>query len=138
MWEDALRAMSRPSFDYRQGVRVNFLAESGIDDGGPSREFFDIALREMANDHTIFHGSGNRLSFVHNVKALGKRRFYFAGLFIGVSLSNGGPGFPCLAQPVFQFLQSGQACNVQVEVEDVPDEEIKGKLQDISAYNNLF
>ncbi len=94
IWEDAFRAISRTRFDCRQSVRVEFLREPGIDDGGPKREFFELALREMANDRTLFHGSENRLSFVHNVQALRLRKYYFAGLFVGVSLGNGGAGFP--------------------------------------------
>ncbi len=84
----------------------------------------------MANGRTLFHGSENRLSFVHNVQALRLRKYYFAGLFVGVSLGNGGAGFPCLAKPVLQYLQSGKVSSV--EVKDVPTLEIRQIVRRLS------
>ena len=61
VWTDAIRAMTRSSFNCRKSVRITFVSEEGVDDGGPRREFFHLAIKAMADDHTIFHGPENRL-----------------------------------------------------------------------------
>ena len=40
IWRDAVRAMSRSSFDPSRCVQVTFIGEQAVDDGGPRREFF--------------------------------------------------------------------------------------------------
>ena len=35
MWHDALRAISKPNFDPLLPVRVTFIGEPAVDDGGP-------------------------------------------------------------------------------------------------------
>ena len=103
-----------------------------MDDGGPRREFFHLATKAMADDHTIFHGPENRLSFVHNTQSRVARKFYYSGLLIALSLANGGPAFPCLAECVFKYLCSGgDMSKVHSEVDDIPDLGITQKLRKV-------
>ena len=131
IWRDTLRAFSRSTFDCRKSVHVIFVGEEAADAGGPRREFFHLALEAMANDGQMFHGPSDRRSFVHNMQAVATRRFFYGGMLIALSLANGGPGFPCLAKPVFNYLCYGLGLKVQPEIEDIPDIEIREKLEKV-------
>ena len=71
--------------------------------GGP-RRFFVLALQELAEDSSIFQGPPHGRFFLHNVQALASRKYFYAGMLVAVSLANGGPGLPCLAEAVYEYL----------------------------------
>ena len=47
IWSDALRSLSKASFNPLVPIRVTFIGEAGIDEGGPGREFFSLALSKI-------------------------------------------------------------------------------------------
>ena len=98
IWRDAIRAMSRPTFDPCNCVQVTFIGEEAVDGGGWAQVcFFVLALQELAEDSSIFQGPPHGRFFLHNVQALASRKYFYAGMLVAVSLANGGPGLPCLA-----------------------------------------
>lgn len=131
IWHDALRAISKPAFDPLLPVRVTFIGEPAVDDGGPRREFFSLALMKMSEDTTIFQGSPECRSFVHNMQGVQKRKFFYAGLFVGLSLANGGPGLACLAKTIYSSLCYGLQNGREFHEEEVPCDEIKGQLHEV-------
>ena len=46
LFTDSLRAFSRPTFVVSKMLKVNFIGESAIDDGGPRREYFQLLIHE--------------------------------------------------------------------------------------------
>lgn len=40
IWKDTSRAFKEPGFTPCNGLKVNFIGEAAIDDGGPQRELF--------------------------------------------------------------------------------------------------
>ena len=57
IWRDAIRAMSRPTFDPCKCVQVTFIGEEAVDGGGWAQAcFFVLALQELAEDSSIFRG----------------------------------------------------------------------------------
>ena len=78
-----------------------------MDDGVPSQEFFTLGLMKMSKDTTIFQGPPECRSFVHNLQCLQKITFFYAGLFVGLSLANGGPGLACLVKTIYSYLCYG-------------------------------
>ena len=70
IWRDAIRALSRPTFDPCRRVQVTFVGEEAVDGGGPSREFFALALQELAEDGSIFQGSQHNRFFCTMCKHL--------------------------------------------------------------------
>ena len=133
IWKDTLRAFSRSSFDSQKAVNIIFVGEEAVDAGGPKREFFHLALEALANDGQIFQGPSDRRSFVHNIQAVAHKKFFYAGMLVALSLANGGPGFPCLAESVFNYLCYGLGPKVQPEMKDLPDLEMKGKLEEVTV-----
>ena len=67
----------KPAFNPLFPIRVTFISESAIDEGGPSREFFSLALLKLSEDVSIFHGNANAKLFTHNVQGLKKRLFFY-------------------------------------------------------------
>ncbi len=53
--DGAIRGFSRTSFDPCKPLSVKFVGEDAIDEGGPSREFFRLAVREI-QEMPIFQG----------------------------------------------------------------------------------
>lgn len=133
IWNDTLRAFSRSNFDCHKTMNVTFVGEEAADAGGPKREYFHLALQAMADDGQMFHGPCDRRSFVHNIQGVAKRKFFFAGALVAISLANGGPGFLCMAKAVFNYLCYGLGPMVQPELDDMPDFEIKEKLDRVST-----
>lgn len=131
IWKDAIRAMSRSTFSPRNSIEVTFVGEDAIDDGGVSREFFDLALKEMAADGTILQGPMHSRSFIHNTKGFSERRYYYAGLLVAVSLANGGPGLCCLSEAVFSYLCYGLPLRLELKTEDLTDFELIEKLNKV-------
>ena len=140
VWKDAIRALSKYSFDCHKSVQVTFVGEEAVDEGVPRREFFHLALEEMANDNTIVQGPPTSRSFMHNVQALQDRKYFYAGMLVSVSLANGGPGFTCLSEAVYHYLCYGLEMRVTPTVNDVPDIEMQRKLQRVivPVYKYLY
>ena len=132
-----VRAFSKPSFDCCKYLSVIFVGEEAVDVGGPKREFVHLALEQMANDGQLFQGPPDRHLFVHNVQALASRKFFYAGMLIAFSVANGGPGFPCLAASVFNYLCFGLEWNFTVQMDDLPDADIRAKLEKVYININL-
>ena len=132
---DALRAISQSSFNCHKLVQVIFLGEEAVDEGGPRREFFSLALQAMAESHTLFQGPTDRRSFTHNVQAISTRKFFYAGMLVALSLANGGPGLPCLAEAVYNYFCYGLSARSHPVVEDIPDFEIQERMERVRFYS---
>ena len=53
---DTLRAFSKPTFDVSKSLKVVFVGEPSVDEGGPRREFFQLALKEIFAHSGLFSG----------------------------------------------------------------------------------
>ena len=65
---------------------------------------FSLALLKISEGVSIFHGNANAKLFTHNVQGLKKRLFFMAGMFVALSLANGGPGLSCLSETVYSYV----------------------------------
>ena len=128
IWQDAVRAFSRTSFDPHKCIRITFIGEEAVDDGGPRREFLSLAVQELAEDGNIFQGPQHSRFLVHNVQALASRKFYYAGLLV----ANGGPGLTCLAEALYTYLSSGIHGIFNPDLSLIPDLEIQESLEQVS------
>ena len=62
LFQDALRAFSKPTFNVGKMLKVCFIGEpAAIDDGGPRREFFSLLTREIFRTSGLFSGWPNTL-----------------------------------------------------------------------------
>ena len=63
----------------------------------------------------------NLLRFMHSILLnTQKKDFMHIGWYAGISLVQGGPGFPLLADAVYKYLCTGKTTNIEVDDEDLP------------------
>lgn len=129
IWKDALRAITKPSFTPTNRMRVTFIGEPAVDEGGPRREFFTLALGKMVEDRALFSGPPNCKVFVHNVQGIRNNIFYYAGLFVALSIVNGGAGLECLSETVYNYICHGLTPGkLQCTIDEIPDGRVKDSM----------
>ena len=94
IWEDTLRALRR-NLDLRKVIKVTFLGEPAIDDGGPRHEYLRLLMKTVSQ-HPLLTGTPLHKVMVHNTKALQKQYYHYLGEAIVLSVTQGGPGPLCL------------------------------------------
>lgn len=119
VWKDAKLVLSRKNNVYSGGMRVTFVSEAAVDEGGPRREFFRLALAEVARNNALFYGREQQRVARHNVIELQGNSYFIVGRVIALSLMYGGPPLQFFAAPVAEYLITGAAQTVCIE--DVPD-----------------
>jgi len=140
VWEGAVRGLSRKSFCPENKISVKFCddlgtAEGAVDQGGPKREFFTLALESIMNSQ-IFCGSESNKFLSCNASCRTNEYYFFAGEIIAMSLVHGGPGFRCLAPAVFDSIISDTR-SVSVDVNDVYDFQLKTSLVKMTNCKSL-
>ena len=130
IWEDSLRLFRR--IDASKTLRVTFLGEAGVDDGGPRREYLRLRLLMSAinNQGHLLTGPPSSKVPLHNTLALSNGCFYKIGVFIVLSLSQGGPGPTFFSSCVVDYLFGGTAA-VKACIDDIPDKEVCEKLHKV-------
>lgn len=129
IWSDIKRAFSKPYTNLNLPVRIIFSGEEAVDDGGPRREFFRLAVGAATSDPSLFSPPPSVL--VKNTSALVNKEFLYVGKLIAMSIVQGGPGPASFSQWVYDYLTRGLD-GVQVSVNDIPDATIRDKLNQVS------
>ena len=118
------RAIERKRFTFFKPVVVAFAGEEAVDDGGPTREFFRLLMREIS-EFSIFHGSW----FSHDLGLLASNRYELAGKLVAWSILHGGSGPRCLTSVGYDLQQSVQVILAN-SVDVVNDMEMKNMLKE--------
>ena len=100
LWKDALnRFMS--GLDEKKHIKVTFVGEPAVDQGGPLREFFHLLLCAIGQNNNLFCGDTACRVPLHNMLELSKKTYFYIGMMIATSLVYGGPApkffSPCVA-----------------------------------------
>ena len=106
-------------------IRVTFIGEPAVDEGGPLREFFHLLTTEIARKNLIFCGEDNRRVPQHSITELESRTYYSVGKLLALSLMHGGPAPRFLARTVVDYIVYGVA---QARSFDVPHQAIRDSL----------
>ena len=85
--------------DEHKYLKVTFVGEPAVDDGGPLREFFHILMIELSECNSLFCGSCDSRIPRKNVVEFQKKSYYHVGKMIAMSLVHGGPA-PHFFSPV--------------------------------------
>ena len=99
--------------------------------GGPLREYFRLLVGEVLSKNNLFHGSDTARIPTHNAMELAKKTYFHVGQVFALSLVNGGPAPKCMADAVADYIVYGIE-KVKASTKDVPDVEIRMKLQQVS------
>ena len=103
IWQDALKCFER-KFDVRSYIRVTFLGEPAVDDGGPRREFFMLLMEALNSQEFFLSGEPTRRVLKHNTQAFDREVYYTIGKMVALSIIHGGPAPTFFADPVIDYL----------------------------------
>ena len=126
---DAFTALQK-GFDNTSNLRIIFLGEPGIDAGGPCREFFQLVVKEVVSNNSLFLGPEYSHSPSHNITELKKGTFRLVGEMLALSIIHRGPGPQCLSRPVVDYLTYG-IHKVHGTVDDIQDPEMREKVRKV-------
>ena len=132
---DTIRAFSKPNFDASKILKVTFIGEPSVDEGGPRREFFQLALKEVFTSSGLFVGWPYNVVPVHNVEAASKNQYYIVGKLIATCLVQGGQPPSCFCAGVADYLIFDEVkCNPCLN--DIPDYNVREKLKKVCGHVN--
>lgn len=125
--EDALYKIqiTRPD-EFKKKLKVQFRYEAGIDDGGPSREFASLVVKQLAESKYL-RGPDTGKSFARHHNSLQEGDFKAIGSLTAITLLNGGYGVPVFTRPIAEFIVYGEPKS-PCHIDDVPDSELKHNL----------
>ena len=132
MFADSCRQFSKDTFNVSKMLKVTFIGESAVDDGGPRREYFQHIQRDIAVNSGLFTGWPEHVLPLHNVDALMQNKFYVVGKIMATVLVQGGQPPVCFSSPVADFLVF-ERVRSEVCLADIPDIEVRQCLQKVSV-----
>ena len=128
--QDTIRAFARPTFDISKVLKVTFIPEGSVDDGGPRREFFQLAVKECMKTSSLFTGWPENVVPQHNVEAVANNTYYIVGKLISTCIIQGGQPPLCFSKAVADFLiyneVRSEAC-----LDDIEDRNVRDKLRQV-------
>ena len=130
LWDDALHRF-QSGINFHKYIRITFVGEPAVDDGGPLREFLHLVMGAIATSNYLFHGREDCRVPIPNQAELERHTYQHVGEMIAVSLVNGGPAPSFFAPSVVEYIVHGMS-KVKATVSEVPSQRIKNKLEKVS------
>lgn len=137
VFHDGIRAFQRSSFNASQCIKVRFIGEPAVDQGGPRREFFRLFLSEMGQTSGLFQGWPDHLSPVSNSQAVANRMFSTSGKVLASMIVQGCQAPCCFSRPVADFIVYGEV-HCPENLAYIPDREIQEKLKKVCTHEHAY
>ena len=118
-------------------LKVSFVGEAAIDDGGPRREYFQLLLRDIASKSGLFKGYPDHVVPVHSIEALAGNKFFTVGKMLATALVQGGEPPAYFAGAVADYLVFDQVRST-VDLDDISDYEVRQCLHEVSFIPKLL
>ncbi len=77
-------------FDAMKYLKVTFVGEPAVDDGGPLREFFHLLVKNLSEENKLLCGPYDCRTPRKNIVEFQKNSFFQLGKMIAMSLVHGG------------------------------------------------
>lgn len=132
IWEDTLHRF-KSGINFRKYIRVTFVGEPAVDDGGPFREFLRLLIGNIVMNNTLFDGDEDCRVPTSNMTELERHTYQHVGEMIAVSLIHGGPSPTFFAPSVVDYIVYGMK-KVEPSVDEVPCKSIVRKLKEVCLY----
>ncbi len=132
LWQDALNRF-KCGIDFGKYIRVSFVGEPAVDEGGPLREFLHLLMSSIATNNYLFGGREECRVPAANLAELGKNTYKYVGEMIAVSLVHGGPAPAFFAPSVADYIVYGMN-KVNATVGEVPSQEVVDTLKKVSSH----
>ena len=127
---DGIYAFRRATFDTTKLLKVRFIGEPAVDQGGPRREFFRLFLSEMGQKSGLFCGWPNHVSPVSNSQAVANKTFFTCGKVVALMVIQGGQAPCCFSRPITDFIVNDEIY-YSGNLQDIPDSDIQEKLEKV-------
>ena len=125
---------------------MKVVGEEAIDTGGPRREFWNLLVSKGEQEYCI--GERNQLTFVQNTAALqvfvNKRALslHFLslelkhfGMYVAMSIVQGGRGFPVLHTCVYNYMWSGKYIGGHMTDDGIMQSSIRSLVEEVFLFN---
>ncbi|XP_035502496.2 uncharacterized protein LOC118317692 [Scophthalmus maximus] len=132
----ALKVVRRPGFSFSTTPVISFSGEEADGHEGPLREFFRLTLLELQQS-SIFEGRPGRAFLTYDLTALEDGKYYEAGVLIGWSLAQGGPGPRCLHPALFQLMCGHNPSSEDFSWTDIADADVQIRLQQLHSCTDV-
>ena len=88
--EDTLNTVSNPNINLQKPLKVKFINEQGVDEGGVRKEFFMLLVRQLfdANYGMFVYNENTRLFWFNYFSFEPKLKFELIGIILGLALFN--------------------------------------------------
>lgn len=130
MWEDTQIKLQRDENAFKNQIKVQFIGEPAVDQGGPFREYFGL-INEAAQRKLM-----TQSVFRHNISALNRREYYAFGQLTAIGLLQGSPGPRCFTKSVFDYICSGNIDKLTPSIDEIPLHEVKTSLMELENITN--
>ena len=132
IWNDAKRALQRPSFEDKVGLNITFIGEQAHDAGGPLREFFRLLWQSLSKNCSLFSGQECKRILAHNVTALQQQEYLLVGRCIALALLYGGGAPHFFSEAVVSYLLD-EPIN-ESAIDDIPEQDITEKGKKVCSF----
>lgn len=127
----------RTGIDEHKYLKVTFVGEPAVDDGGPLREFFHILMTSLSENNNLFCGPGDSRTPRKNVIEFQKKSFYQVGKMIAISLVHGGPAPHFFSPPVADYICFG-LLKIRASISDVQEADVRQALNEVLFYITVY
>ena len=135
-----MRIYKNPGLSIRKVPDISFTGETAADVGGPTREFFHVAIDSLVkvderSGIQLFFGVVGHMLPLCSLDALSGGCFLMAGKLLAHSTLHGGSGLVGLAPAVVKYIATGSVDIAQalVTMDDLGDIELKTLLTSVSC-----
>ena len=133
---DTFCQFSKTTTDVSKRLKVVLIGESSIDEGGPCREYLQLALKEIFVKSGLFVGWPQNVIPVSNTNALMENKFYIVGRLISTCLVQGGVGPMCFSKAAAEFLVFNEI-RCKPSVFDIHDCTVRDKLLQVKFMHKI-
>ena len=133
IWQDLKLKLERLKDTTTNGlVKVEFVGEAAVDEGGPKRELFSLLHQQLCTSILFDGEEGKGKGFAHNLVAALGHEYYLYGLCCALAIINGAVGPQFFCSPVVEYIVHGDIKMVHSSIDSIPDRRIRAKLQQLS------
>eukprot|EP00112_Aurelia_sp_Birch-Aquarium-sp1_P025839 Seg883.4 transcript_id=Seg883.4/GoldUCD/mRNA.D3Y31 product="G2/M phase-specific E3 ubiquitin-protein ligase" protein_id=Seg883.4/GoldUCD/D3Y31 len=135
VWEDTMFKLSQiKPVDFQKALKVQFIGEPVVDQGGPSREFFSI-LNSAAKRKILSNGI-----FRHDISLLQQKQYFSFGQLTALGLLQGSPGPKCFQKSAVDYVLYRDIGMLNPTIDEIPDVEVSqilaalAKIEDANEF----
>lgn len=110
-------------------VKVQFVGEAAVDEGGPKRELFSLLHKEISQSNLFIGEETGSKCFAHDLSAALCNDYFFYGICCALAIINGAVGPQFFCSPVVDYILSGNIRMVRCAIDNIPNKSVRNKLQ---------